>query len=256
MFRSFGKTDIGLNRKVNQDGFKIDQVFNSSWAVVCDGLGGERAGDIASKTAIKIISDYIKNNYRDDMNRDEIKNMLVTSFNLANSTIFDMSQENIDYNGMATTAILSFIVDNYLHIVHVGDSRIYLINDNTVEQLTRDDSLVQALVEKGTISEDEAKNHPKRNYLTKAIGVERDINVYYKSFKILDNHKILMCSDGLYNYLSNEIILDYMNIRNSSKEDMKCLTDKFIKLALDAGGSDNITVVIMFNDYHNCESSE
>ncbi|MBP0979258.1 MAG: Stp1/IreP family PP2C-type Ser/Thr phosphatase [Oscillospiraceae bacterium] len=256
MFKSFGKTDIGLKRKVNQDYFAIGVVDGASWAIVCDGLGGEKAGDVASKTATEIISNYLKQNYRADMTFEEIKSMLIKSFNFANSKIFDMGQENIDYEGMATTAIVSFIVGDYLHIVHVGDSRIYLINNNLVNQLTKDDSLVQALVEKGTLSEDEAKTHPKRNYLTKAVGVEKEIDVYYKSFKISSNNKILMCTDGLYNYLDDQIILDNMNFDYLDKKQMEALTDKFIKLALDGGASDNITVVIMSDNYYNSESSE
>ena len=192
---------------------------------------------------------YVLKTYKKNMTSEEIKNMLISSFNLANVKIYDMGKENIDYEGMATTAILSFIVDDNLHIAHVGDSRIYLINNNQVEQLTKDDSFVQALVEKGTLSEDEAKKHPKRNYLIKAIGVEKDIEIYYASFKIDKEDKILMCTDGLYNYLNEEIMLD--NIKQKEKN---FLIDKFIKIALDGGGSDNITVVIMFDNYYTDES--
>lgn len=255
MFKSVGKTDIGLKRSVNQDCFEIGYTLNASWAIVCDGLGGEKAGDIASKTATKIISEYLKKTYKYNMIPNEIKNMLVTSFNLANSKIFDMGQENVDYEGMATTAILSFIVDDKLYIAHVGDSRIYLISDNKVEQLTKDDSLVQALVEKGTLSEDEAKKHPKRNYLIKAIGVEPNIDIFYDHFNISNNDKILMCTDGLYNYLNDDFVLDNLGNESLLSERSEVVIDRLIKLALDCGGSDNITAVIMFNNYYNDESS-
>ncbi len=246
MFISIGKTDIGLKRKVNQDYFKIGSTFNSSWAIVCDGLGGEKAGDIASKTATEIIYSYIQQHYKDGMSSEDIKAMLTMSFNLANAKIFDMGKENLNYEGMATTAIVSFIVGDVLHIVHVGDSRIYLVNDEKIEQLTTDDSLVQVLIEKGTLSEEEAKKHPKRNYLIKAIGVEKNIDIYYESFKICKNDKILMCTDGLYNYMDDDVIKYMFNNVTFFN-----LTDSFIKLALDGGGSDNVTVVIMFDADYN-----
>ena len=255
MFKSIGKTDIGLKRKINQDYFKLGKTFNASWAIVCDGLGGERAGDVASKMATETIADYLEHTYKEGMDLEDIKNMLIKSFNLANSKIFDESQKNIEYSGMATTAILSFIVDNRLHVAHVGDSRIYLISGNKVNQLTKDDSLVQALVEKGKLSESEAKRHPKRNYLIKAIGVERDVDIYYECFDIDEDDKVLMCTDGLYNYLNDEFILENIDVKKLKNDNLDNIINRFIKLALKGGGSDNITVVIMFsNNYYNDES--
>ena len=244
MVKSVGRTNVGLKRKVNQDCFVLNNKFNASWAIVCEGLGGEKAGEVASKKASELINDYVSKNYNSSMNEENIKNMLVMACNIANSEIFDMGKENIEYDGMATTAIVSFIVDGTLHIAHVGDSRIYLIKNENVQQLTKDDSFVQALVESGTLSKDEAKTHPHRNYLTKAIGVEKNIEIYYKSFKISTEDVILMCTDGLYNYLDEKIISQNLKIKD---ENADVLVDKFVQLALDGGGSDNITVVIMFD---------
>ncbi len=269
MFQSVGKTDIGLKRNVNQDCFKFGKTLCSSWAIVCDGLGGEKAGDVASKIATQEIYGFIEDNYKTEMSCEEIKNLLVKAFNVANAKIFDISQENKEYTGMATTAIVSFVVDGQLHIAHVGDSRIYLIRDKKVRQLTKDDSLVQVLIEKGTLSEVDAKNHPQKNYLIKALGVEKDIDIYCDFFDISKDDVILMCSDGLHNYLDEQIILknldmqlsdvEKLDVQGLSTESLICekfchVADSFVKLALDSGGNDNITVVIMFDDYYGHES--
>ena len=254
MFKSVGKTDIGLKRNVNQDYFKLGNTSRASWAIVCDGLGGEKAGEVASKLATKEISKHIENYYSSEMSFDDIKKVLVTALNIANSKIFDISQEDKECEGMATTAIVSLIVDGHLHIAHVGDSRIYLVRDGAVDQLTKDDSLVQALIENGTLSEAEAKNHPQRNCLTKAIGVEKDVDVRYNCFEISEKDVILMCSDGLYNYVDEKTILENLGAEKLTAEKCHCLTDKFVNMALDGGGNDNITVVIMFDDYYGHES--
>jgi len=245
MFISLGKTDIGLKRQVNQDYFSIGTIYDASWTIVCDGLGGEKAGDIASKIATKVIEHHIVNNYQTGMNSSEIKNMLSMSFNLANSKIFDMARENKNYERMATTAIISFVVGYSLYVAHVGDSRIYIIEDENIIQLTKDDSLVQVLVEKGTLSKDEAKKHPQRNYLIKAIGIKKEIDVNCQNINIKPDNLILMCTDGLYNYADENIIKEMVD--EISPND---LPDRFIELALNNGGCDNITAVVMFDpDY-------
>lgn len=251
MFTSIGKTDIGLKRKINQDCFEIGTIYNASWSIVCDGLGGEKAGDIASKIAVETICSHIRKTYRENMPAIDIKNMLSMCINLANARIYDMGKDNEDFQGMATTAVISLIADDILHIAHVGDSRAYLVEGDSVTRLTKDHSLAQILLEKGTLSEDEAKTHPKRNYLTKALGVEKHINMDYNFYNISSESIVLICTDGLYVYYDEEHI---KNVFENNLIGDVC--DKFVDIAIDGGGCDNITVVVMFDSSRSFDNNK
>ncbi len=238
----FSMTDIGLKRTTNQDSFYTGEFDNGAvFAVVCDGMGGANAGNIASEKTANLISNYIIKSYTSKMNAQGIETMLRAAVDTANSEIYSLSKSSSEYSGMGTTLVAAFCVDNLVHIVHVGDSRAYLVGRDDISQLTVDHSVVQSMVESGEIDESEAKNHPNKNIVTRAIGVTDDIMCDYTIAIKPENSVILICTDGLSNYLDNQTILN--TVQNTEKDEC---AGKLVKLANDAGGNDNITVVLIY----------
>lgn len=235
------KTDIGKVRSSNQDSYAAGELPNGvAWAVVCDGMGGNAGGNIASSTAAKMISEQITSCYRDGMSISSIKNILVTAITNANINIFDMSQANEELKGMGTTVIAAIIINNTVCIAHAGDSRVYLISNNDIKQLTKDHSVVQAMVETGKLTPAEAKVHPRKNLITRALGVDENIQVDFCEEFISNDEFLLMCTDGLTNYVEVDDI--YKLTRGGKYYEF---ADKLVELANNNGGGDNITVVVI-----------
>ncbi len=238
----YSKSDVGKKRDTNQDAY-IAGEFDSGavFAVVCDGMGGANGGSMASETAARIISDYIVGSYSPKMSSNSIENMLRAAVETANADIYTMAQQDGEYKGMGTTVVAALVVDNLAHIVHVGDSRAYLSSSDGLERLTIDHSVVQTLINKGEISEDEAKSHPKKNIITRAVGVEETVFCDYNIAIKPENNVVLICTDGLTNYVSENEISTIIN--TSDRE--KC-ADLLVDRANDAGGGDNITAVLFY----------
>ncbi len=238
----YSKTDIGRRRTVNQDAFYVGEFDNGAVvAVVCDGMGGAKGGNIASEKAAAIISEYIVKSYSPRMGSTAIETLLRAAVETANSEIYELASSNQDYEGMGTTVVVAFIIDNLAHIVHVGDSRAYLVGTNGIEQLTVDHSVVQAMVSNGEISQQEAKVHPKKNIITRAVGAETSILCDYNIVLKPENAALLICTDGLSNHLDEQNI--FSAVRNTPQE--SCV-DRLIEMANEAGGSDNITAVLVY----------
>ncbi|MDD6284125.1 MAG: Stp1/IreP family PP2C-type Ser/Thr phosphatase [Firmicutes bacterium] len=239
--RIVSKTDIGKVRRSNQDSYSSGELPGGvAWAVVCDGMGGANGGNVASATAVKVISEHISSSYREGMGSNSVRMMLESAISAANISVFDMAQSVDTLAGMGTTVVSVVILDNIAHIAHAGDSRAYLITGDSIEQITRDHSVVQSLVENGTLTTDEAKVYPGKNVITRALGVDERIIVDYNEVPLEKHDSILICTDGLTNYLDNEDILSVTKNNNFYE-----YPDKLIKLANTNGGGDNITVVIM-----------
>lgn len=237
----YSRSDIGLIRDSNQDSFKTKRISeNAVLSTVCDGMGGVNGGNIASKIAVDEITNYFLSNYNDDMSDNEIKNLLENAVYSANLKIYNKSKEDQSLEGMGTTAVASLIRGNKLFVVHVGDSRAYIINNNEIKKLTIDHSIVQEMVSNGEITENEARVHPNKNIITKALGVSKNIDPDYISVDILDDDVLLICTDGLTNYIEDDKLLSMFK---SYKIDV--LPDKLISYAKEMGGSDNITLVIV-----------
>ena len=233
------KTDIGMKRNSNQDSYAAGELPNGvAWAVVCDGMGGVSGGNVASSTAVKVISEQITSSYRAGMSPKSIKNMLVTAINAANISVYDISRANAELEGMGTTVVCSVVTDGIAYIAHAGDSRAYLVSNDSVTQLTKDHSIVQEMVESGKITETEAKTHPRKNIITRALGVDDIIKIDYCDTELSQGDIVLLCTDGLTNYVDND---DFSKIieNNSYYE----IADLLVKKANDNGGGDNITVV-------------
>ncbi len=235
------KTDIGLVRSSNQDSFETGE-FNSTgaWAVVCDGMGGAAGGNFASAMASKFISERITASYREGMSDISIKNMLTSAIIAANVSVYDKGQSDPELTGMGTTVVVAILVNDSLYIAHVGDSRAYILSNGKLTQLTKDHSFVQEMVDNGKLTPDEAKDDPRKNYITRALGVNSDVRVDFCQEYISDNDVIILCTDGLTNYVSDDEILNLTNDGNVNE-----YTERLVNKANENGGGDNVTVVTL-----------
>ena len=232
-------TNVGNYRKNNEDSYYVNESKNLY--VLADGMGGHLAGERASKLATEIIGEDFAGE-REVISIDDAIEILSSSIRDANKKIYDSSQENEDYRGMGTTLSSGLILDDVLIYSNIGDSRIYRINEE-IEQITQDDSFVNYLIEIGEITEEEAKNHPKKNVLTKAMGTTSDIEVIVNTLNIKDKDVLLFCSDGLTNMVPDEEI--FKIVKENSPEEAR---DMLLDLALKNGGMDNITFILVFNE--------
>ena len=206
--RIYSATDVGQKRKMNQD-----YVFVSEGPVgnlpnlftVADGMGGHNAGDYASSHAVRILVDEI----REDADYNPVK-VIRHAIEAANTEIRNRAQEDENLRGMGTTMVVATIVDQYAYVANVGDSRLYVIQDG-IRQVTRDHSLVQEMVRMGEISEAEARNHPDKNIITRALGAEKTVDVDFFDLKLEKGCTILMCSDGLSNMVEDEKIQEIIS---------------------------------------------
>ena len=227
----FAKSHVGKIRKTNQDAYIA--LPERNLLAVADGMGGHLGGDIASLTAIKVLEEFVK---KHDGNPEEI---LLEALQEANKRILAASVNNALLEGMGTTLTAALIADNKLVIGHVGDSRAYLLQEGQFHQLTYDHSFVGELLRKGNISIQEADLHPQKNILVRALGTMETIDVDILVFEIEQGSKLLLTSDGLTNMLSKDEIEEVL-----LSEEPEHAVEKLIALALDRGGTDNITAVL------------
>lgn len=240
----YAKTDTGRVRSINQDCFDFTVLdLQSFCAIVCDGMGGTKAGEVASLLACETAKKYIVENFKENLSDEKIKELIINSIKISNEEIFKKAQENKNYLGMGTTIVLALICKNTIHIAHIGDSRAYIISNKKIEQLTKDHSMVQEMVESGEITSEQAKNHPKKNIITRALGVSKDIEIDYKATSLKENDVIFLCTDGLSNYIDDKNILKYIK-KYSGQE----IVDRLVDKANELGGNDNITALIMQNN--------
>jgi protein phosphatase len=235
----YSKTDRGLVRSDNQD-YCLSGKFSDDcvWAVVCDGMGGANGGHTASTTASEYISRELKNLYTGDFTHHELVTLLTNVVMGANLEVYNIARKNIELTGMGTTCELVFIRDNIAHIVHVGDSRTYKIKKDCAQLITEDHSLVQEMVRRGEITQEEADVHPNKNFITRAIGIRPQVKVDYYETEISTGDVILICTDGLTNCVTEEEI-----VATVSEYRKEILVNKLVEKAKLGGGTDNITVI-------------
>ena len=243
MIIAYAKSDIGKAREMNQDAYYISEPSSPiKLYLLADGMGGYKGGEIASNLAIKCARSYIENNFKDvAKDRDSLIQLVASSMEYANMVVYEKSKEDKELEGMGTTLEVCLIYNNKAYIGHVGDSRIYRVRKQFIRKLTQDHSYVQKLVKDGTITKEEAENHPKKNMLMKALGcnafVEPDVSV--KGF--LRDDILLISSDGLTNMVKQEDIFEI------AKGNIEKAPIKLVDLANENGGLDNITVVVIKN---------
>ena len=236
-----GKTDKGIIRQQNEDSFDYG-VFDDGvgWALVCDGMGGVHGGRLASTIAIEMIADKIKKCYNKHMPVASLENLLLSSITTANVTVFDRGSVDEELRGMGTTVVAAVVKNNEACIAHVGDSRAYKISEGKIEQVTKDHSLVQEMLDNGQITKEEIEFTPIKNIITRALGINEEVEIDFDFVCINPGEAIVLCSDGLSGLVSDREILEaYL------ENDFETLADKYIELANAYGGRDNITVVIM-----------
>lgn len=239
--RIVAKTDKGNVRDSNQDAYAVGEFSDEVvWSVVCDGMGGAAGGNIASSLAVKVISDKINASYREKMRDASIKNMLDSALVAANIEVYDFAEAQHELKGMGTTVVCAIVRDNQAYIAHAGDSRAYIINSGGIRQITTDHSMVQDLLAKGKITFEEAEHHPNKNIITRAVGVEKNIKIDFEQVDLNDDDTLLLCTDGLSNYVSNKEMIELM-----SDGKHYAFADRLVQKANSNGGGDNITVVII-----------
>lgn len=236
--KTFAITDIGQKRSINQD-----FVYTSELPVgnlpnlflVADGMGGHQAGDVASKyTVEQIVSDVESN-----PDHNPVK-VLRTAIEKANEGLIAMARSKEELTGMGTTLVAATIIGDYMYVANVGDSRLYVLNE-TITQITRDHSLVEEMVRNGAIDRLEARFHPKKNIITRAIGVKEKVMIDFFDVKLKPKDTVLLCSDGLTNMVEDEDI----HILINQQIDIAGKAEKLIETANQNGGKDNITVVVI-----------
>lgn len=234
------RTDIGNSRSENQDNYRAIQFPDGRvWAVVCDGMGGANAGSVASAMAVNTMKELADANLDKIAPGDE-RGFLVASLEGTSRKIFDTAAGNSALFGMGTTAVEILVQSGVAHVAHMGDSRAYKLHGNELEQITRDHSYVQEMLENGKITREEADNHPKKNLITRALGVDPKLQAEYTNCTVVPGDILLLCTDGLSNMVSEEAMVK--TIRNTPFFDVP---DSLVKQALVAGGQDNITVLLV-----------
>mgnify|MGYP004494916705 CR=1 FL=1 len=237
-------SDKGMVRDMNQDYYYISN--SNIWYnlyILADGMGGYNGGEIASRLAVEATQKYISENIKGiELNRDTLQQLLRKSMEYANEIVYEKSKEDIKLSEMGTTLEVCLIYNNKVYIGHIGDSRVYRIRKNIIRKLTTDHSYVEKLVKDGTITREEAYNHPKKNMLIKALGCEPTIepDIMVKGF--LKDDILLICSDGLTNLLKDKEIYEIItnNLENADKI--------LISRANENGGYDNITSIVIENN--------
>lgn len=239
---SIGKTDIGRLRSTNQDAFVCGKLnADIPFAIVCDGMGGANGGNVASTIAIRTIARRLVESYRRDMSMASMQNVLESAIAAANIEVYDEAAGNPELRGMGTTLVMAIVMGERVLVAHIGDSRAYVItSDNTIEQITKDHSVVQQMVERGQITPEEAKTHPRRNFITRALGVADTVACDFAEFVLPQKAKILLCTDGLSGLVDTAEIVSVVQQHENTE-----LLDRLIAAANLAGGSDNITVALI-----------
>ncbi len=240
--QSWGLTDPGCVRQQNQDAYRIEQLDRGTLlAVVCDGMGGAKSGNVASSLAVEVFTDEISRNWAPGLESDRIDQMLRSAVKLANFTVFDQSAQFEEFSGMGTTLVAAVVREGKATLVNVGDSRAYGINRGGIQQLTKDHSLVQMMVDRGDLTPEVAKSYPGKNLITRAIGTEPIVMCDIYHWEVSKGDYLLLCSDGLSNVMDDQEIL--FEVAHGVNKDRCC--QRLLSIAKNRGAPDNVTSVLV-----------
>ena len=249
MIESHGQTDVGRKRKLNEDSYFVSP--ETHLYAVCDGMGGHNAGEVASRMAVETLSAFIEKSHREkeitwpyglDVNLSFDGNRLKTAIKLANRKVFKAADNREEYTGMGTTAVAALVSGNVMTVGSAGDSRCYLMRDGKLTQLTRDDSWVSAAWSEGILSAQEIEKHPLRNVITKAVGAKDTLDLDIVEHHFQKGDVALLCSDGLHSMIGDEAI---QGLLNPASQSLQQAAQKLIDAANEAGGKDNVSVVLL-----------
>ncbi len=227
-------TEVGLVRKLNEDSICI--IPELAFFAVADGMGGHKSGEVASNMALESMAKKLKSS-----NKSNLTDRLLEGVRQANRDIYNSSRQKGINHGMGTTLTAVIIKEKGLILAHVGDSRAYLIREGNISPLTEDHSLVQEMLRHGGITKEQAKDHPHRNVLTRALGIAPSVDVDLKRFELFSGDIVVLCTDGLYNLVSDRTIKELVLSASKPEQAVKNLVDEAIK----AGGTDNISVIVV-----------
>ena len=240
--QSWGLTDKGCVRKMNQDAYEIQQLDrNTLLCVVCDGMGGAKSGNIASSLAVDVFSQEIQRTWTPNMEWDKADQIMKSAVKLANFTVYDQARQFEEFDGMGTTLVAAFIRGRQVSFVNVGDSRAYIINQKGIIQVTRDHSVVQLMVDRGELTSEMAKNYPGKNLITRAVGTESMVSCDVFRRELSKGDYLLLCSDGLSNMMDDQEIL-FEVVHGVNKE--RCCK-RLLDIAMSRGCPDNVTCVLV-----------
>jgi len=240
----WGITDIGTVRTQNQDFYALDLMEDRDAAlcVVCDGMGGANAGNIASSIAVEAFMSHMRQGLKNAAGMEELSGLVRRSASYANSMVFEAARSEPEFAGMGTTLVGALVMGEYASIINVGDSRAYHITPEGIWRITKDHSLVEDMIDRGEIKREEAVTHPDRNLITRALGVEPGVLCDLFEIQIRKGESLLLCSDGLTNCLDEKLIWETVALSNEGAE---AICRKLIDLAIKAGATDNVTAVLL-----------
>ena len=240
MISVYGTTDKGAIRRNNQDACAHDILgARRAWGVVCDGMGGANAGDIASKMAVETFGEHMEK-LKSILPHFREGDLLVKAAEDANSAIFRRAQSDPSCDGMGTTLVGALVWDKSLWVVNVGDSRAYLVRKEEIRRITRDHSVVEDLLVQGKVTQEQARQHPQRNLITRALGTAARVRADLFRESVHKGDVLLLCSDGLVNEVTDEEICRDILAKGTLEE----MGQRLLKRALDRGASDNVTIVL------------
>lgn len=240
---SCGMTDVGLKRGHNEDNYLINEELNLF--VVADGMGGHAGGEYASAIAVNTVEeivDSLKSEPSDTEATDPVESMrqrLSHAIRLAGRRIYEKAKEQPEYHGMGTTAVVLLVDSSNAYVAHVGDSRLYMMREGKIEQVTEDHSLIAEKIRHGLLTPEEARNHRMRNVITRSLGYQEDVEVDLQVKAVRKGDQFLLCSDGLSSHVAPDELLETLG-KHGPQEAARHL----ISLACERGGEDNITTVI------------
>ncbi len=235
-------TDIGLQRAMNQDSYHCSRDFGAPYLyIVADGMGGHNGGEVASRIAVDTVKSFIENNFKDPQYINNRLVMIRDAIIEANSVIYNLAMVDMGLRGMGTTLTMAMIEDKKVYIGHIGDSRMYLMRNGKCRKLTEDHSLVAQLIKNGSISPEEGNCHPQKNIITKALGVDMELDMELNTENLWEGDTLLLCTDGLTNMLNLKEIVGICSI----DEEPRIITKMLVDEANMKGGRDNITAIVV-----------
>ena len=240
--QSWGLTDKGCIRKMNQDAYDIQQLDrNTLLCVVCDGMGGAKSGNIASSLAVDVFSQEIQRCWTPNMEWDKADQLIKSAVKLANFTVYDQAMQFEEFDGMGTTLVAALIRGRKVSVVNVGDSRAYRISQSGIRQITKDHSVVQMMVDRGELTAEMAKRYPGKNLITRAVGTESAVSCDVFRQELSKGEYLLLCSDGLSNLLDDqEILFEVVHGVNKGR-----CCKRLLDIAVSRGAPDNVTCVLV-----------
>ena len=231
-------TDPGMVRSHNEDSVGFDA--DSGFAILADGMGGYNAGEVASGMAVAMLSDNLKAALREG--RSDMKALAGEEIQKTNGAIFQAAQSQPQYNGMGTTLVLALFRNNRVTVAHIGDSRLYRLRGDQFEQVTRDHSLLQEQIDSGMITREDARHSHNKNLVTRALGVEPEVEIEVHEYPVLPGDLFLLCSDGLNDMVTDEDIQLTVGLMGANLE---MAAQQLVQMANDNGGRDNVSVILV-----------